>query len=613
MNPSSEGPAAIEFGSRELWYVSLFAGLLAGFAQVAVVAFKQGLGRDLISLGVHMVWMTPVATVGLLLVVALLLAAGRRIFPALAAPDAVIGVFAFVGTLGVSLYKGGIHPLADVLLSAGVATVLVRLLVPRMQWFLTLVRRTTPWLVGLVVASAVAVFATRALAERRAVDRLGAPAARTNIIVLVLDAVRAQNLSLYGYPRATTPELERWAKRGVLFRRAIAPSSWTLPSHASMFTGRPALQLSADWGIPLDGAYPTLAEYLRARGYMTAGFVANSSYCSRMYGLARGFIHYEDLAISFGELLASSKVPLDVINSPLVRRVLHYRDFLGRKHAETISRDFLAWLDRRPDRPFFVFLNYFDAHEPALPTPEFERRFPSSTPRRWDLYDHQLHQSLRVNESRMSPGEVETEINAYDATIAGLDRQIGALLDELDRRGVLDSTVVFITADHGELHGEHRLFGHGNSLFRWLTQVPLLILRPDGRAGVVDSFVSLRNVAGTALDLVGVENDGTFPRCSFGRLADAPSPRATAATKHCSTVTADLPNEGKAWASAYEGRFHFMVREDSLESLYDWDADPAERHDLTAQPEYRPVTDRLRPVTDSVLADPLRHFPNAGS
>jgi arylsulfatase A-like enzyme len=449
-------------------------------------------------------------------------------------------------------------------------------------------------------------FAARAIAERQRVNHLGAPVTRTNIILLVLDAVRAQSMGLYGYGRPTTPELERWARRGVLFKRAVAPSSWTLPSHASMFTGRPALQLSADWGIPLDGTYPTLAEYLRARGYMTAGFVANPSYCSQMYGLARGFIHYVDFSVSLGELLASSKVLLDVVNSRAFRRLIPYRDFLGRKHAETITQDFLEWLDRRPSRPFFVFLNYFDAHEPVLPADEFERRFPSPTQRRWDIFDHQLHQSLRVNESRLSPVEVQTEINAYDAAIAGLDRRIGEMLDQLDRRGLLDSTVVFITSDHGELHGEHGKFGHGNSLYRLLTQVPLLMLRPDRRAGVVDEFVSLRDVAATALDLAGIANDGAFPVCSFGRLADATPFDAAGAAAGCPTVTAELPNEGEPWASAYAGRFHFMVRQDSLERLYDWEADPTESQDLVQDSGYRAVTDQLRRVTDSVFANRRR-------
>jgi arylsulfatase A-like enzyme len=368
-----------------------------------------------------------------------------------------------------------------------------------------------------------------------------------------------------------------------------------------MFTGRAPFELSVDWGIPFDGTYPTLAEYLRSRGYMTAGFVANVSYGSRIYGLTRGFIHYEDFPVALGELLASSKVLLDVINNRWVRRLIPYRDFLGRKSAATINQEFLTWLDRRPSRPFFAFVNYFDAHEPVLPPVNFARRFPSAAPRRWDLLDHQLHQALRVNESRLSPADVETEISAYDAVISSLDQRIGQLLDELDRRGLLDSTVVFITSDHGELHGEHGMFGHGNSLYRLVTQVPLLVLRPDRRTGTVDDFVSLRDLATTALDLAGISNDGTFGGCSLSRVVPARFHGGNSPAR-CRPVTAELRNEGKRWASVYEGRFHFMVGPKRLERLYDWDADPNESRDLTRDPEHRAVADQMRRVTDSLLA-----------
>ena len=116
-----------------------------------------------------------------------------------------------------------------------------------------------------------------------------------------MDTVRAGNLSLYGYLRPTTPRLEQFAKTGVRFDRAIAAAPWTLPSHAAMFTGRFPHEISADFRAPLDSARLTLAEAMRARGYMTAGFVANTYYCNAENGLGRGFAHYEDYPISASE------------------------------------------------------------------------------------------------------------------------------------------------------------------------------------------------------------------------------------------------------------------------------------------------------------------------
>ena len=115
-----------------------------------------------------------------------------------------------------------------------------------------------------------------------------------NVLLIVMDTVSAQHMSLYGYPRDTTPNLARLARKGVRFQHARSTAPWTLPSHASMFTGRWPHDLSVGYGQPLDASAPTLAESLRDRGYATGGFVANTLYCSAETGLNRGFIHYED-------------------------------------------------------------------------------------------------------------------------------------------------------------------------------------------------------------------------------------------------------------------------------------------------------------------------------
>ena len=113
----------------------------------------------------------------------------------------------------------------------------------------------------------------------------------------MLDTVRADHLSLYGYERPTTPALEQFAQQGIRFDQARATAPWTLPSHASMFTGRWPHELGEEWMTPIRGNFPTLAEYLGDHGYATAGFVANVGYCSQETGLARGFTHYEDYVL----------------------------------------------------------------------------------------------------------------------------------------------------------------------------------------------------------------------------------------------------------------------------------------------------------------------------
>ena len=207
----------------------------------------------------------------------------------------------------------------------------------------------------------------------------GAAARGPNVLLIVLDTVRASSLSLYGYARDTTPQLTRWARRGVRFDWAVAPACWTFPSHCCFFTGRWPYELNSHWQLVLNTPHPTLAEFLAARGYLTAGFVANTSYCSYETGLDRGFAHYEDYPLSPRTILGSTAV-----GRWITQNVLSYRDFYGRKWIQYQSRDagginraFLDWLSRqrRGERPFFAFLNYLDAHEPFLVPGEHTPRF----------------------------------------------------------------------------------------------------------------------------------------------------------------------------------------------------------------------------------------------
>ena len=206
------------------------------------------------------------------------------------------------------------------------------------------------------------------------------PAGSPNVLFIVLDTVRADHLSLYGYPRPTTPTLERLAKNGIRFDRARATAPWTLPSHASFFTGRWPHELGVQWLTPLRPGAPLLAEYMGSRGYATAGFVANTGYCSYDTGLARGFTYYEDYILKGIAPLQTPIVVKGILGRIFEIGIAHEsrshafvpelveRWFYSgiRKDAESINRAFLDWLFRRPEktRPFFVFLNYLDAHAP---------------------------------------------------------------------------------------------------------------------------------------------------------------------------------------------------------------------------------------------------------
>ncbi len=425
-----------------------------------------------------------------------------------------------------------------------------------------------------------------------------------NILLIVLDTVRASNLSMYGYGKSTTPNLARYAARGVRFDRAFATAPWTAPSHASMFTGRWPHELSIGWDTPLDGTYPTLAEHLSAHGYDTAGFVANTTYCSYETGLARGFAHFEDYDVT----------PRTVwLCSAIVRRSLTFLEkhpaladmFPGggrapsplRKNAERINGDLLAWLAQRDThRPYFAFVNYYDAHHPYL-TPESQANVTPATERL-------LRSWWSLDKARLAPRQVAVARAAYDACITSLDRDIGRLLDELDRQGALRDTVVVITSDHGEHLGEHALYGHGTSLYREELHVPLVILAPAAKAGrIVTTPVSLRDLATTLVKLSNPSMASPFPGAPLPIVAESDGPRPPVRSE-VAAPPEDDPNQGRSPArrgpltSLVAWGFHYVRDADGREQLFDVDADPLEERDLAGKPAAATHLRRFRAAID---------------
>ncbi|MEP7326066.1 MAG: sulfatase, partial [Gemmatimonadota bacterium] len=453
-------------------------------------------------------WMAPVTDALLFVIAGLGLLLLRWILPRrIPLPPTLL--FAALASFTLLLMYDPLSKPAAALLSLGIAVQATRMAGRRSDGFMRLVRRTTPALAALVLITGLGVRALIGMDRRRsgaaAAESRGAP----NVLLIVLDTVRAWSLGLYGYYRPTSPELGRWMSDGTRFQTALSTAPWTLPSHASMFTGRFPFELSAGWLSPLDGKFPTLAEVLSARGYAAAGFVANTTYCSYESGLARGFGHFEDYPVSIPQMLFSSSLGKVLAGSRFTRRKLL------RVTAEDIDNRVLAWLNQRPsDRPFFVFLNYLDTHNPYQPPPPYDTLFSDST-------TASVVDSIREDTParRWSPEELRAAVGEYDESLAYLDAQLGRLFAELKRRGLWDNTVVIVTSDHGEEFGEHRVFFHGNSLYRPALEVPLLVRFPGHvPAGlVVRTPVSLRDMAATVMDLSGGAA-GQFPGRSLARF-----------------------------------------------------------------------------------------------
>jgi arylsulfatase A-like enzyme len=499
-----------------------------------------------------------------------------------------------------------------------------------MERFTRIVLRSLPVLSAAMLVMVGGLYYRVATAEQRAlashpVAKPDAP----NVLLLVLDTVRASCLSLYGHNRPTTPNLERLAKRGVVFTEARATAPWTAPTHASMLTGRWPHELSISPVQPLDSTFPTLAEVLGCEGYSTAGFVGNIFYCNALLGFDRGFDRYEDAyenqAVSPYETLWCSSLARRVIRGLGYSTNLDDGVTLVRKSAAMLNRDLLGWLETRPtDRPFFAFVNYYDAHRPYFPDSDPALRFgmvslPSAQQAEIDARFQDL-----MNGRPLPPGSDPRKVSddgvmlchdAYDSCIAYLDRQIGLLLDELEHRGQLENTLVIVTSDHGEQLGEHGLVTHGASVYREEVHVPLLVIPPARLTAstpqVVHDPVSLRDIPATVAEWIKIGPRSPFP----GRSLAYSSGSDSAQSRNFSPVLCEIEHNvvfppptpvpypfGPARSLVSRDRV-YIRRGDGGEELYDRLNDPMELVNLASDPRFSQTLERFREEMGLIYGD----------
>jgi len=488
-----------------------------------------------------------------------------------------------------------IYPAAACVLAAGIATQVSRMLA---QYFAL----TWPVIANSGRVALLVTLGIMAWAMQKALDPVAASngvpfaAGGRNVVLLVLDTVNARETSMLGYERPTTPNLERWASRGVVFESAFSTAPWTLPSHAGMFTGRWAHEIGDTSPPAMDGKFPTIAEVMRDNGYATSGFVANLVNTTREAGLGRGFDHYEDRAVSTREAVLSTALGRAAVSSGWLRNLLGYHELINRKPASRISADFLRWLDQNRSRPFFAFLNYFDAHEPYMPSEGDAARFRIGPAVDRGAFEHRFNNIKHVDWHSLSVSQMAQERALHEAAIAAIDREIGALLAGMESRGLLKNTVVIVTSDHGEAFGEHGKFSHGNSLYADLLHVPLLIIEPGARGSVrVRETVSLRDLPETVLDLAGLEIDSPFPGASLSRFW-----RSSARAEHAVPMVFVLPtaqyrpSARGAMYSAIADPYHYILNDDGTEELFNYRADPLEQRNLAGSPDASSLLPRLR-------------------
>lgn len=379
-----------------------------------------------------------------------------------------------------------------------------------------------------------------------------------NLLVIVIDAQRADHLSSYGYGRPTTPGLDAFAARGVRFANAIAASNRTSTSMASFWTGQLPLRHGVfRRGDVLKEHFATLAELLAARGYRTAAWCPNPS-LDRKLGHAQGWQSYDD------DIMEDT-------GGPAWQRW---------ETATAINAAALPWIVARPQQPFLAWLHYRDVHGPYVPPPPYDTMFPATTKR--PMTPTEVAARPRYLTLAGDGNDLQYYVSRYDGDTRYADEKITALLAELERRGVLENTVVVVTADHGEAFLEHGQWNHDETLYEEEVHVPLVIVRPGTRPRVVERVVSSLDLFPTLLELAGapvVPSDGQ----SLVPLLDGDDVRY----RRTRAFSESRGRWGSVQQATRDARWK-VVFNDSYAAwflgmpieLYDLQADPGQKHNL---------------------------------
>ncbi|MFH1844132.1 MAG: sulfatase [bacterium] len=396
-----------------------------------------------------------------------------------------------------------------------------------------------------------------------------------NLILITMDTTRSDHCSFLGYEHDTTPNLRKLAGDGVIFTTCYAPAATTAPAHASLFTSQyPVSHRVVKNAIPLADDHLTLTEILATAGYQTAA-VVSSFVLDAKFGLAQGFEFYDD--------------DFDRNNATIRRDELEGQAVVNGfdRRAERTTRHVLHWLDRKRDRerPFFLFVHYFDPHDPYEP------------PTRWrDMF----LPSAITGISR------DPIISGYDGEIAYTDEEIGNLLALLQERDLLQNSLVVITADHGEGLGQHGSDFHGVNVHEEAVRVPLLFWWPGTiRRGVVfQEPVELIDLAPTICSLLQLRDPaGTFTGHDLSGNLREEKPLAGERPVFLHRRPYEPHDELGTWVDGEQfgirlGRWKYIEGEaEGVRLLYDLISDPEELRDLSDQ-----YPDRLENMA-SLLAD----------
>jgi arylsulfatase A-like enzyme len=379
-----------------------------------------------------------------------------------------------------------------------------------------------------------------------------------NIILIVMDTARADHMSCYGYERPVTPCIDEFAEGATIYTRAMASGSWSVPSHASLFTGKDPFEHGAhtvegdgrerfDNLNALSENHLTIAEALAGAGYETGAVMANNAYLNPRFHLDQGFQTYLT----------------DGVYSPL------------------LNQHIFDWLDSLTTQPFFLFINYFDTHTIYNMTarPGFLQK-----PARKDR--GRLYIKLRdwiLSLKKYPDGLRQNVIDQYDTAFANLDEQIGVLIEELKRRGLYEKSMIVITADHGEAFGRHKgVATHGTDVYQEIVWIPLIIKAPgQSKHRRDDRVVSLSDIPQIIFsemsDEVVRDFREEFPNVPGEHLVISESYYARPKHRY-HPIWGERFNRVRT--AVYDWPYKYIYSTDGKNELYQLEGDPLEQNNL---------------------------------
>lgn len=360
------------------------------------------------------------------------------------------------------------------------------------------------------------------------------------IFILLADACQAEHLSVYGYPRPTSPVIEAFARDAVVFENAYATASYTRSSVRSLLSGMLPERSSLGNLTPISDRLPTIPEYLKTKGYRTSIFTSAVT-ISPTFGFTKGIDDYHQYLAGQADKSRTRRIDLDA---------------------------FGRWLER--PGPLFSYIHFIEPHLPILPPPPFLDMFSGTSGRKPVKPEGRL-MALMEHPTALrrpfSPAEVQEVVDDYDSTIAYVDSEIGRALDHLKKAELYDDSLIVILADHGEAMYEHKAWGHSRNVFEETTHVPLLVKFPASMnlKGRVQKVVQLTDVFPTLTDLLGQRVP--LPGESLLAAIERPAIDDTCAVVQSITEAAQFGIRWRHW-------YYIMNLITGRQQVFDLDADP---------------------------------------